>query len=309
MAKKSRFQINIEYYAFWCVISFFRILPRKLAIYIGALLGDFIYFFIRKLRRPAIINTQIAFPEMSDAERLNLVRGSFRNLGRQFAELSQFPKATEESLKNLVDFPLSDAQWLRYNKEKENKRGIIFLTPHFGGWEVLAFASSALIGPQSYLVRRLDNPRLEEMFEKLRGKFGNKPIDKKKAVLPALKILREGGNIGILPDLNTQQQEGFFVPFFGKMACTTSGVAALAMRTNALVVVFGAIWDYEKKKYVVNIGSILEFEANGDRRKGLEDFTAKFTKEIENLIRKSPEQWFWTHKRWKTRPEGEDSIY
>ncbi len=309
MAKKSNFQINLEYYAARLIAFSLGILPRKVAIFIGLRIGDLAYLLLGKLKRTAIKNTEIAFPEMSDAEHRKLVLGSFRNLGRQLGEISQFPKATPESLEKLVEFPISDEDWKRYRELKEQKRGVIYLTPHFGGWEALAFASSAFIGPQNYLVRRLDNPHLEEMVANLRGKFGNQPLDKTKSLLSVLKILREGGDLGILPDLNSQEKEGVFVPFFGKLACTTSGVAALAMRTNALVVVLGAVWDEKLKKYIVDLGAVLEFETSDNRKQDLIDFTARFTKEIENLIRKHPEQWLWIHKRWKTRPKGEVHIY
>ncbi|MEZ5426796.1 MAG: lysophospholipid acyltransferase family protein [Pyrinomonadaceae bacterium] len=309
MAKKSDLQVKVEYYAAWLIFSSLRILPRRLAIFIGVLLGDLAYLLLGRLRQIGMTNTEIAFPEMSEAMRRKIVRGSFRSLGRQLGEISQFPKASEGSLGGMVEFPVTDEDWLRYNEMKEQGRGIIFLTPHFGGWEVLAFASSALIGPQSYLVRRLDNPRLEKMVEEVRGKFGNQPIGKKNSALPALRLLREGGNLGVLPDINSQRHEGVFVPFFGKPACTTAGVAALAMRTDAVAIVIGAAWDERKKKYVVHFGEVLEFESTGEREQDVKNFTARFTAEIEKLIRKSPEQWMWIHRRWKTRPKGEPDVY
>ena len=309
MAKKSDFQIAAEYYAGRIILSALGILPRRIAVAVGLLVGKIGYLLLDRLKRTARINTKIAFPEMSEDEREKLVRGCFSSLGRQLGEVSQFPKVTPESLENLVDFPITDEQWLKYTELKAQGRGFIFLTPHLGGWEVLAFALSARFGPQSYLVRRLDNPRLEAMIETLRGRFGNLPIDKRNAALPALTVLREGGNLGILPDLNAQKHEGVFVPFFGIPACTTAGVAALAMRTNALVITFCGAWDETKKKYTVYLGKVLEFESTGNRERDVIDFTAKFTEGIEELIRKNPEQWMWIHKRWKTRPEGAPEIY
>jgi KDO2-lipid IV(A) lauroyltransferase len=309
MAKKSNFQINLEYYAAWIILFLLDALPRQIALFISLKLADIAYLLLGKLRRIALQNTKIAFPEMSEEERLKLVRGCFRNLGRQLGEISQFPKATKESLEKIVDVSVSDELWEEYREKKKAGRGLIFMTPHFGGWEVLAYVSFIFLGPQSYLVRRLDNPRLEEMLAAIRGKFGNKPLDKSVAILPALELLRSGGNLGILPDLNSQEQEGVFVPFFGKEACTTAGVAALAMRTNAIVVLLSAAWDEQKKKYVIRLEAALEFESSDDRKQDIKNFTARFTKEIENVIRRNPEQWFWIHKRWKTRPKGEPGIY
>lgn len=256
-----------------------------------------------------MINIKIAFPEMSEKASRKLVRGCFHNLARQLGELSQFHKATRESLEKIVEVDVSDELWERYREAKKFGRGLIYMTPHFGGWEVLALVSFIFLGPQSYLVRRLDNPRLEKMLADLRGKFGNQPLDKSTALSPALKLLRSGGNLGVLPDLNTQKQEGVFVPFFGKQACTTAGVAMLAMRTDAEVVLFSAAWDKKKQKYRITVDATLEFENSGDRKQDIVDFTARYTKEVENVIRRNPEQWFWIHKRWKTRPEGEPDIY
>lgn len=309
MAKKSNFQIAAEYYAGRIILSSLGILPRRIAVEVGLFAGKIGYLLLGKLKRVARINTKIAFPEMTEEDREKLVRGCFLSLGRQLGEISQFHKATKESLENLVEFPADNEQWQKYNDLKKQGRGFIFLSPHFGGWEILALASSAMFGPQSYLVRRLDNPRLEQMIETLRGRFGNTPIDKRNAALPSLTVLREGGNLGILPDLNAQKHEGVFVPFFGVPACTTAGVAALAMRTRAMVVVFGAAWSEEKKKYIVNVNRLLEFESTGDRERNVINFTAKFIEGIEELIRQNPEQWMWIHKRWKTRPTGEPEIY
>lgn len=309
MAKKSNFLINLEYYSVKTILSFLGILPRKLAVFICVRLGDLAYLLLGSLKKVALKNTEIAFPELNEKERKKIVRGCFQNLGRQLGELSQFPKATRESLEKFVEISVSDETWERYREVKKTGRGVIFLTPHFGGWEILAFVSFIFLGPQSYLVRKLDNPRLEEMLAAMRGKFGNIPIDKSTGILNALQLLRSGGNLGILPDLNTQRHEGVFVPFFGKEACTTGGVAALAMRTNAIVALLSAAWNEEKKKYVITLDDSFEFETNGDRKQSIIDFTAKFTKEIENVIRRNPEQWFWIHKRWKTRPEGEPEIY
>lgn len=307
--KKNNFQIKLEYYVASFFATLLRVLPRKLAIFLGIRLGDIAYLLLGKLRNTALKNTEIAYPEKSLDERKKLVLGCFRNLGRQLGEISQFPKATPESLEKMVDFPITNEEWQMYRDFKEQGRGVIYLTPHFGGWEVLAFASSAFIGPQNYLVRKMDNPQLEKMVADLRGKFGNKPLDKTNSVLSVLKILKDGGDLGILPDLNSQEKEGVFVPFFGKLACTTSGVATLAMRTNAVVIVLCAFWDENLRKYVVDVSEVLEFEKTKNRKGDIKNFTARFTKAIENLIRKHPEQWLWIHKRWKTRPKGEEQIY
>jgi KDO2-lipid IV(A) lauroyltransferase len=309
MAKKSNFLINIEYYSVKTLFKLLELVPRAIAIRLGLMVGDLAYLVLGRLKKIARINIENAFHDLSENDKNKLIRGSFRSLGRQLGELCQFPKATKESLEKLVEFPFTDEEWANYERLKKEGRGIIFLTPHLGGWEVLAFASSALLEPQNYLVRRLDNPKLEKLAEDLRGRFGNQPMDKAQAALPSMKLLREGGNLGVLADLNTQKHEGFFVPFFGKLACTTAGVSALAMRTKAIVVLMACPWNEGKQKYTVKIGGVWEFESSGDRKQDLIKLTAKFTEATEKIIREFPDQWLWIHKRWKTRPEGEEEIY
>src|SRR5205085_10820842 len=109
-------------------------------------------------------------------------------------------------------------------------RGVIFLTGHLGSWELLSFGWSALEYPISFLVRPIDNARIEELIEARRSRFGNTAIDKKMAARAALRVLREGQTLGILSDLNTGDREGIFVPFFGTLACTNAGIATLALK-------------------------------------------------------------------------------
>ncbi len=161
----------------------------------------------------------------------------------------------------------------------------------------------------SYLARPLDNPLIEEMTVNLRTRFGNRPIDKTNSVSTVMKILHDGGVLGVLPDVNTQTKEGVFVPFFGVPACTTSGVAMLAMRTNSMIVPICGVWDEENQRYKLINGKIIDPVKTGTRQEMIAETTALYTAEIEKFIRKYPKQWLWIHKRWKTRPEGEKDLY
>jgi KDO2-lipid IV(A) lauroyltransferase len=192
---------------------------------------------------------------------------------------------------------------------EKNKRGVIFLTGHLGVWELHSFGWSALEYPLSFLVRPLDNERIEELVERIRTRFGNRAIDKKSAARQSLRVLREGGTLGILSDLNTQPYEGVFVPFFGKLACTTAGIATLALKTDAVVIPTCAVWDRKKKRYFFHGDPPVELVRTGDHAKDIEVNTANFASAMERMVRLYPDQWLWIHKRWKTRPPGEAEIY
>ncbi|MCM3872790.1 MAG: lysophospholipid acyltransferase family protein [Pyrinomonadaceae bacterium] len=307
MAKRGRLQSTLEFSLAWTMISGLGVLPRPVAIALGLLFGRIAYLLPGGLSRTGLRNLQLAFPEKSDAERRQLLQGSFESLGRMLGEFSQLPRATPETLRQLIEY---DQVGLAYVREAEkNGRGIIFLTGHVGSWELLSFGWSALEYPISFLVRPIDNPRVEAMIEKIRTRFGNRAIDKKSAARQSLRVLREGGTLGILSDLNSHPHEGVFVPFFGRLACTTAGIATLALKTDAVVIPTWAVWDRQKKRHFFRADAPIELVRTGDQAKDVELNTARFAAAMERIVRLYPEQWLWIHKRWKTRPEGEPDLY
>lgn len=310
MAKKSTPQVWLEYLAVRAVFGFLGVLPRGVAINLGVLLGRLGFHSIKSLRRVAYRNLQIALPKLSEAERTGIVKGSFENIGRVLAELSRFPKATTEGLEKLIKIEFDPALLAEYEKlQADGNRGTIIISPHLGNWELLVFAWSAVYEPISYLARPLDNPLIEDFTVRLRTRFGNRPINKTNSAGSAIRILREGGRLGVLPDVNSHPKDGVFVPFFGVQACTTSGVAMLAMRTNAIILPMCGVWKPETGTYKLVHGGIVLPASTGNRQQDVIDTTAVFTQEIEKLIRQFPDQWLWTHKRWKTRPPGEEKLY
>jgi Kdo2-lipid IVA lauroyltransferase/acyltransferase len=307
MATRGKLQTTLEYALARLVLGTFGLLPRTAAVAFGRLLGRIACWLPGKLRHTGEINLKIAFPEMSESERQLLLRGCFDSLGRLLGEFSQFPRASRESLRNMIEYDPVGLAHLR-GAEKD-RRGVIFLTGHLGAWELLSFGWSALEYPISFLVRPIDNPRIEEMIESVRTRFGNRAINKKSAAREALRVLREGGTLGILSDLNTHPHEGVFVPFFGRLACTTAGIATLALKTDAVVIPTCAVWDNTRQRYFFHGDPPVELVRSDDRKRDVEINTARFAEAIERLVRRYPDQWLWIHKRWKTRPPGEPDIY
>jgi len=307
VAKPGKLQASLEYALARGLLSGLGILPRRAALAVGLTVARLAYFLPGNLRRTGVRNLEIAFPELSEQERKRLLYGSFESLGRLLGEFSQLPRATPEKLRRLIEY---DEVGLAHLREAEkNKRGVIFLTGHLGVWELHSFGWSALEYPLSFLVRPLDNPRVEEMVEAIRTRFGNQAIDKQSAARQALRVLRQGGTLGILSDLNTQTREGVFVPFFGKLACTTAGIATLALKTDAVVIPTCAVWDKKRKRYFFHGDPPVELIRTGDQAKDVELNTARFAAAVERMVRLYPDQWLWIHKRWKTRPPGEPDLY
>ncbi len=307
MAKRGKIRTKLEFGLARSLILGLGALPRKGAIAIGVLMGRIAALVPSALTRTGEANLKLAFPDKSETERRKLLRSTFENLGRLLGEFSHLPRATPEKLRQLIEY---DQVGLAHLREAEkNHRGVIFLTGHVGSWELLSFGWSALEYPISFLVRPIDNPLIEDMIERVRTRFGNRPIDKKNAARQSLRVLREGGTLGILSDLNTQPHEGVFVPFFGKLACTTAGIATLALKTDAVVIPTCAVWNKERQRYFFHGDPPVELVRTGDQRKDVELNTARFAAAMERMVRLYPDQWLWIHKRWKTRPEGEPSFY
>lgn len=309
MAKKNPTVIWVEYAAARVVFAVLGILPRKAAIRLCIWLMWLVSKILRDLHRTGMRNLEIAFPEKSIAEREQILAGTFENLGRVLGELSQVKKLTAEKLAAIGDFELDDETRAVYARNKSEGRGILIITGHMGNWEILVLGFAALYEPMSYLARPLDNPKIEDMLTSLRTRFGNTPINKTNSAMRAINILRTGGGLGILADVNAHPKEGVFVPFFGVQACTPSGAAMIAMRSDALIFPFFCVWDKDTGRYKLVHGKLLEPAKTGDFKRDVVETTAAYTAEIEKIIRDHPGQWMWIHKRWKTRPPGEHPLY
>jgi Kdo2-lipid IVA lauroyltransferase/acyltransferase len=303
MADKGKFQINLEYWIARAVLGVFRALSLPRAIAFGQWIGRFGFWFPR-LQRTGETNLKLAFPDLSAEERNRLLRGSFENLGRLLAAFSRFEDKTD-SLKEMIECD----ELARLEAAKQKGQGVILFTGHVGAWELSSFGLSLFGHPLSFLVRRIDNPGIEEMIDRARTGHGNQSIDKRSAAREMLQILRRKGTLGILVDLNTLDREAIFVDFFGKPAATTFLVAKLALRTGAQVIPVFVPWDKSRKRFVLRVDEPLSIERTGNEDADVRRLTQQYTRVVENYIREYPDQWLWIHRRWKTRPEGEPGIY
>jgi Kdo2-lipid IVA lauroyltransferase/acyltransferase len=296
---------KLEYAAAWPFIKIFGILPRRVARALAIALAQLVYLLHVRLRRVGMRNIELAFPEKTTAERKRILRGEFTSLGRQLAEVCQFPKYTLENVEEVVVYDGLE----NYERAFARGKGVLFLTAHFGGWELSAFTHS-LHGHWLHIVMRpMDNEYLDSLIRSYRTMHGNRVVPKDDFVRGLLGAMKAGEVVGILMDTNMTPPQGIFVDFFGIPACTASGLARIAMRTDAAVVPTFTIWDEELKKYRLRFDPAMELVRSGDLEADIVANTQNFTKVIEDYVRKYPEQWLWVHRRWKTRPEGQSSLY
>jgi KDO2-lipid IV(A) lauroyltransferase len=295
----------LEYGAVWMILKLLGALPRGLARSAAAAVASAMYAVLTKLRRTAEFNLRLAFPEWDASRRNEVIHGMVRNLGWMAAEFARFPKYTRNNIENIV---ILDGHENFLNGQRRGK-GVLYLTGHIGAWELSSFAHALYGFPLHYMARPLDNQRVDALVNRFRGLSDNQPIFKNESARVLLKILKEGGTVGILADQNTMPEEGVFVDFFGKSACTTTGIARVALHTEAAVVPGYAFWDDSIGKYRLRFEPAVELVRTGDTERDVFVNTQKFAKVIEGIIRKHPEQWVWVHARWKTRPKGEPDLY
>jgi KDO2-lipid IV(A) lauroyltransferase len=302
---KSNLQINLEYGLARALLVIFGWLPLRVALSVGSLLGSGAYYFSRRLRRTGRRNLELAFPELREEERRRLLRGCFASLGRLLGVFSQFATANRETLESLIEFEGLE----HIEAARARGRGVILFTGHVGAWELTSFALSLFGHPLSFLVRRIDNPKIEKLVDRLRERLGNRTIDKRSAAREMLQTLQGGGTLGILVDLNTLDREGIFVDFFGVAASTTFMLAKLALRTDAAVLPVFAPWDPKRRRFLLKIDEPLSVERTGNDEDDVRRLTQLFTDVVERYVRRYPDQWLWIHRRWKTRPPGEPGLY
>jgi KDO2-lipid IV(A) lauroyltransferase len=296
---------KLEYAAAWPFIKILGWLPRSLSRSFAIGLAQVVYVLHFRLRQVGMRNLAMVFPEKSEAERARILRGEFTSLGRQLAELCQFPRYTAENIDEVVVYDGLE----NYERAYARGKGVLFLTAHFGAWELSAFAHS-LHGHWLHVVMRpMDNEYLDRLLQGYRTMYGNKTVAKDDFVRGLLAAMKAGETVGILMDTNMTPPQGIFVDFFGIPACTASGLARIALRTDAAVVPGFTIWDDTLGKYRLRFDPALQLVRTGDVEADIAANTQMFTKVIEDYVRKYPEQWLWVHRRWKTRPEGEKGLY
>jgi KDO2-lipid IV(A) lauroyltransferase len=307
MAKQGKLQTFLEYAAAKSVLVTLGHLPAPAAMKLGRAVGKLAYSLAADLRKTGATNLRLAFPEKTEEERQKLLRECFDSLGRQLGFFSQFATRSLAELKTMIEpHGLEHLETARANL---NGGGLILFTAHLGAWELTSFGPALFGHPFSFLVRRIDNPKIENLIDQVRIRFGNQTIDKLSAARSMVKILRSQGVLGLLPDLNTLDSEAIFVNFFGVPAATNFIMAKLALRTKSPIIPVFAPWDEEKGKYLLIVGPPVSFEPTGNEEEDVRALTITLSQVIENQIRRYPGQWLWIHKRWKTRPKGEPAIY
>jgi heptosyltransferase-2 len=268
------------------------LLPLRAAFALGDALGFCAWLVLWKYRRLSSHNIDIAFgAEKASREKRRLIRRHFRRLGANLLSGLKLASMPLEKASAHVRIENADAA----HRELRNGRPIVLILSHIGNWELLAQMLPTVIGyvRNSTVYQPLKNRYIDKHVRALRGRAGVEVFDRNEGFHRAIELLRGGGAIGILSDQHAGDQ-GLWVPFFGKLASTTSLPALLAKRTGAAVL--GTII-YTESSGFWRLLFTDRIDTEGD---SVQAITAKANKLIEDQTRSAPEDGFWLHNRWKT---------
>jgi KDO2-lipid IV(A) lauroyltransferase len=289
----------------WTAVKLLGLPPRNVARHLGALIGRLALRLTPRLRRAGDLNLRLAFPAKTAVERQLILRKLYRNLGWLLAEFCQMPRYTQAMTDRFIRYEGLE----HYLAARDEGKGVLILTGHLGAWELSSFYHSLMGYPMSVVIRRLDNPLVDNLVNRIRCLHGNRVLHKDDFARGLLASMRRGETVGILMDTNMTPPQGTFVDFFGYPACTGSGLARVALKTGARVLPGFLLWEESTQQYVLRFGAPLALACSDNTEADAVANTALFTKVIEDYIRQYPDQWLWVHRRWKTRPQGEASIY
>ncbi len=273
-------------------------LPLKFTWKLADSLGRIWFQVDKKHRRIALGNLKIAWGDkLSEEERRTIARRNFIHLARVLLELPYLRKLSSDDLDGFVSFHGIE----HFANALKKGKGVLLLASHFGNWELMALAFSLRYHPINIVVRPLDSPFWDNLLAKIRTRGGNQLIPKRGSVRKMLHLLAAGDAVALLLDQNSAWYEGVFVPFFNEIACTNKALSTIALRTGAPVIPAFNVRQPDGS-YQIFCQPEIVFGKSGDITRDVEENTAKFNKIIETYVRRYPEQWFWVHQRWKTRP-------
>jgi len=292
---------RLEYLAARTAIAILRVVPHWMVRSIGSTLGLLVYVVDVPHRRIARQNLAVAFPTRSPRERRRIARGAFKHFGRLLFELLKFSTLTNTQMMKRVEFEGAERTRSAYALGK----GVLFITGHFGSWELHSLAHALEFEPIGVLARALDNPLLNDLLERIRERTGNSVIYRRGTIRRVMRALEARHGVAILIDQHIMSRDAIYVDFFSRPAATTSLVAALALRTGAPIVPVFAL-PLPRGRYKLIYEHPVE-PPPADAADAIHDFTQRCTDVLEMYVRSNPEQWLWMHRRWRQLPEGENS--
>ena len=297
---------RLHTYAYNAIALLFKLIgliPEARAEKLARTLASFVYWVDKRHREVALSNLTHAFQDEMTPEEIDaLARENFYQTALTLFEMGQSTHWPKETVKDRFRYYGMHHVMKAHAKGK----GVLFVMGHMGNWEFLAPAIVASGLQPAAVYRPLDFAPMDAYIKDMREKFGCRMYPTKKAIEGILHELGQGNVVGLLIDQNaTKRRQGVFVDFFGRKASAHKGIAQLALATGVPVISFFVV--RENGKFRAEFGPEIPVVNTGDMEADLVTNTQNFNRVIEGVVRRYPAQWFWVHRRWKTRPLDEIS--
>lgn len=297
-------RFEVRYWPSWLAIEFLALvgkLPFPILFAIGTALGRLAYWVFPGRRHIARRNIELCFPDRTDGERERLIKGHFGYLGVGALTIPATWNISRDRLARLVRLRNRE----RVDALLAEGRGVVLMVPHYVGMDLAGLAIAAMIRPGCYMYQRIRNPVVDRRIRGARTKYGSKAIERNDDLLAVVRRLRDGELFLYLPDQDAGRRRGIFVPFCGVEAATVAVLPRLVKLTGAAVIPTIPRFLPAGRGLEVEFGEPLAPFPTASR----EADTTLVNRIIEASLPAQPEQYFWVHRRFKTRPDGAQRIY
>ena len=292
-----------RYYIYYLALVagfFVAIIPLRVATFFATLAGRLAFVVAKRERETALKNLRMAFPEKSEEWREQIARNVFINLCKNGIEFLNTYKLNKRNIGLWVD----EEGFENVDNSIKKGKGTLLVTCHLGNWELIPFCFAFRGYASTIIVRKLYFHKYDNIIHKVRRSRGIKVMYRDESPRRILKVLKNNESIGMLADQDMDSLEGVFVDFFGHPAYTIVAPIAIALATGAQLLPCFMFRENGKHKYVIE--EPMEIEKFKDKKETYRVNMQKWSKRLEDYIRRYPDQWVWIHKRWKTKPAQAD---
>jgi len=288
----------VQYLIARALEAVFLLLPWSWGHRIAVRVGDIARVLDRPSRKQRMArDIESAFPEFTDSQVSALIRENYRFMTASVLDSSRLVRLAASGARD----GMIEVEGAEKIEGISKDTGIIFVSGHFGYWELLGSASTAAGYPVASLARPMRNPLLQVHVRDLRESTGQRILEKRGSMLYAIRALKGGQNLAFLIDQDARR-DGVLVDFFGRPASTVTSVARISIYTGAPVVFAYARRIGGSDRFRIVIQDVIHPRKGADEREEVFRITQRFTKDLEDLVRKWPGEWLWLHNRWKTYP-------
>ena len=288
---------RLEYAGLRTAVAALSALRWRRASALGGALGRLGYSPFGIRRRVVERQIEAAFPDWDASRVARVARGAYDHLGRLAVETALMPSLGKRGILDLVS---RTTGWDLFERAVAEKRGVLLIAGHFGNWEVSGAYIAARGVPVDVIVRRMSNSIFDRYLNQTREELGMTVVYDSDAVRRTTRSIKEGRAVGFLADQGVLNLASTYVPFFGRPAKTPRGPAVFTLRYHVPTLFIAAVREPDGCFHLSF--QDVPYEETGDREHDVDAIVASYTRILEGFVRRTPEQYFWQHRRWKHQP-------